>query len=82
MRLNIPDILFFDPTLTTNVAAVTLPTEFDSRDHERFPRHGWLVKGEAKLFRESVGSDFDAEVYKLAINHYRPVRYRDALAFQ
>jgi outer membrane translocation and assembly module TamA len=54
--------------------------EIDSRDHEQFPRDGWLVKAKTMLYRESVGSDFEAETAKLIINHYRPMRDQDVLA--
>jgi hypothetical protein len=75
----VPD---FDPTLDFGIGAITVPIEYDSRDHEQFPRSGWLLKAKTKIFRESVGSDFEAETSELAINHYRPARDNDAIAFR
>ena len=34
------------------------------------------------LYRESFGGDFDTETFKLAVNHYRPMRERDAVAIR
>ena len=31
-------------------------------------------------YRESVGSDFEAETYKVSVNHYAPMRETDVLA--
>ena len=33
-------------------------------------------------YRKSLGSDFDAETLKLAVNHYRTLRERDVLAIR
>ncbi len=82
LRFVRPDTPFIDPILKLDVGAFTFPIEFDTRDHEQFPRKGWLVNGEAKLYRESAGGDFDAETYKITINHYRPMREQDTLAFR
>lgn len=71
---------FFDPTLSLDVGALTIPLEFDSRDHEQFPRKGWLWKADARLYRDSFGSDFDADTFKLSVNNYLPVGDNDALA--
>ena len=70
----------FDPTLSLDVGAISIPLEIDSRDHEQFPRSGWLWKADARFFRESFGSDFDTETFKISANHYLPVRENDALA--
>jgi hypothetical protein len=80
VRFGLPDPNFFDPTLSMDIAAYEIPLEFDSRDHEQFPRKGWLVSGRAFLYRDSAGSDIDAETFKIAVNHYRPMRERDVLA--
>ena len=71
---------FFDPTLSLDIGALTIPVEVDSRDHEYFPRNGWLMKADARFYRDSFGSDFDADTFKLAINNYLPMRDNDALA--
>ena len=74
---------FFDPTiLDVDIAAVTLPMQWDSRDHEQFPRKGWYVDGRTMLFRRSAGSDFDAETFALGINRYLPMSERDVLALR
>ncbi len=82
LRFTLPDTPFFDPSLKLDIGAIVIPIEFDTRDHEQFPRQGWLVNGDVKLYRESTGSDFDAETYKITVNHYVPMRARDALAFR
>jgi len=82
LRFALPDTPFFDPSLKLDIGAYLIPIEYDTRDHEQFPRSGWLVNGTAKFYRESAGSDFDAEVYKFSVNHYRPMREQDALAFR
>ena len=71
---------FFDPTLSLDVGAISIPLEIDSRDHEQFPRSGWLWKADARFYRESFGSDFDTETFKISANHYLPLRENDALA--
>jgi hypothetical protein len=80
LRIDLPDTPFFDPALRLDIGAISIPMEIDSRDHEQFPRDGWLVKAKTMLYRESVGSDFEAETAKLIINHYRPMRDQDVLA--
>lgn len=77
--------LFPDPNLVNplgdlDIGAWMIPVEWDSRDHEQFPREGWKIDGRAMLYRESSGSDFDAETYKLEFNHYRSMREQDVLA--
>jgi hypothetical protein len=71
---------FFDPTLALDVGAISIPLEIDSRDHEQFPRSGWLWKADARFYRDSFGSDFNTETFKISANHYLPMRDRDALA--
>ncbi len=71
---------FFDPVLSLDLGAVSIPIEIDSRDHERFPRKGWLISNQNVFYRESAGSDFEAETYKLEVNHYFPMRDSDVLA--
>jgi len=82
LRLNLPDASFFDPSLKLDIGAIAFPVQYDTRDHEQFPRSGWLVDGRTILYRESVGSDFDTEIFKVSVNHYRPVGERDAIAFR
>ena len=81
-RYTPPNLPFFDPRLKLDIGAYTIPVEFDTRDHQQFPRKGWLVNANAKFYRQSAGSDFDAETYKISVNHYRPMRGQDALAFR
>ena len=80
LRSDEPDSLGFDPTLTLDVGAITIPVEIDSRDDQLFPRDGWLVAAKGVFYRESLGSDFDAETFKISANHYLPVGERDVLA--
>jgi len=82
LRLELPERPFFDPVIKLKLAAITIPIEFDSRDHEQFPRDGWLVKARGMIYRESVGSDFEAEAIKLTANRYLPMRDQDVLALR
>ena len=83
LRFALPDPPpFFDPSLKLDIGAYAIPIEFDTRDHEQFPRNGWFVSGRAMFYRESAGGDFDAETYKVSVNHYRPMREQDVLAFR
>ncbi len=75
-----PPFPLFDPTLRLDIGAYTIPIEIDSRDHEQFPREGWLVTAKGVLYRESAGSDFDAQTFKFSANHYLPMREQDVLA--
>ena len=66
--------------LALDVGAIHIPVEFDTRDQEQFPMSGWLTSVKGMLYRKSVGGDFDAETFKLSVNHYRTMRERDVLA--
>jgi outer membrane protein assembly factor BamA len=70
------------PSFNLDLGALWLPVQFDTRDHEQFPRRGWLIDADTKIYRDGFGSDFEAETYKLALNHYRGMRARDALALR
>ncbi len=76
----IPDPNLVNPLGDLDIAAWMIPIEWDSRDHEQFPRSGWKVEGRAMIYNESAGSDFNAETYKIAGNYYLPMRERDVLA--
>ena len=73
---------FLDPTLSLDIGAITIPITVDTRDHEQFPRNGWLVDGRTMLYRKDAGGDFDAETYMVSVNRYLPVRENDVLAFR
>ena len=45
------------PNVELDIGALTIPIEFDGRDHEQFPRDGWFVSARAMLYQESLGSD-------------------------
>ncbi len=64
------------------IAAIGVPLEIDTRDHEQFPRAGWHITANTMIFRESVGSDVETETVTLAMNNYRPMRKRDVLAWR
>ena len=81
-RLILPEQPFFDPTISLKLAAINIPVEIDTRDHEQFPRDGWLVNARSIIYRESVGSDFDAETVKITANRYLPMRDQDVLALR
>lgn len=68
------------PVYDVNLGAIAIPIQIDSRDHDNFPRSGWLISADTLLYRESVGSDFEGEVYRLSANHYHPMRDEDVLA--
>ena len=72
----------FDPTVDTDIGGITIPIQYDSRDHERFPRDGWLITGRTNLYRENLASDFDATTFSVSVNKYLPFRQRDVLAFR
>jgi hypothetical protein len=74
--------LFLDVTVDIDVAALEIPLQFDTRDHEQFPRNGWLINGRALLYRKDLGSDIDTETFMVNINNYIPMRERDALALR
>ena len=82
LRFDIPALPFFDPTLKLDTGAINIPIEIDSRDHEQFPRDGWLVNARGMFYRKSVGSDFEAETFKLIANRYLPMRDQDVLALR
>ncbi len=82
IRVTLPETPFFDPSLKLDIGAYVIPIDFDTRDHEQFPRKGWLVSGRGMIYRKSAGSDFDAETYKISVNHYRPMGEQNVLAFR
>jgi hypothetical protein len=76
----IPDQQLVNPLGELDLGAWMIPIEWDSRDHEQFPRSGWKIDGRAMFYNESAGSEFNAETYKIAGNYYLPMRERDVLA--
>jgi hypothetical protein len=46
----------FDPTLSLDIGAFTIPIKVDSRDDEQFPREGWLLSGGGIFYREIDGA--------------------------
>ena len=80
VEVTIPDPNLVNPLGELDIGAWMIPIEWDSRDHEQFPRSGLKVEGRAMFYNESAGSDFDAETYKIAGNYYLPMRERDVLA--
>jgi hypothetical protein len=73
---------FFDPSLSLDIGAILIPIVVDSRDHEQFPRKGWMMTGRTMLYRKDAGSDFDAETFMISANRYIPMRENDVLAFR
>ncbi len=82
LRFDLPVDPFPDVSLDLRIGGIELPFEYDARDHEQFPRNGWLIDGGVTLYRESVGSDFNADTTELTINRYLPVREHDVLALR
>ena len=80
--LDPPPLVDFDPVLSLDIGAFIVPLQWDTRDHEQFPRSGWLMTARTTLYRKSAGSDFDAETYMLSANHYLPARERDVVALR
>jgi hypothetical protein len=78
--IEIPDPQLVNPLGDLDIGAWMIPIEWDSRDHEQFPRSGWKVDGRAMFYSDSAGSEFNAETYKIAGNYYLPMRERDVLA--
>lgn len=77
-----PPFVDIDPMLSLDIGAFIVPLQWDTRDHEQYPRSGWLMTARTMLYRKSAGGDFDAETYMLSANHYLPVRERDVIAFR
>lgn len=73
---------FFDPSLDLDIGAAMIPFAYDTRDHEYFPRSGWLVDGRVAWYREGVGSDFDANTFQIAANRYLTFGDDDVLALR
>jgi len=82
LRVTLPQSPFLDPSLKLDIGAYVIPIEFDSRDHEQFPREGWLINGRAMIYRDSAGSDFETETFKLSANYYRPMGEQNVLALR
>lgn len=73
---------FVDLLISTDIDAFSIPIVVDTRDHEQFPRNGWMMTGRTMLYRKDVGSDFDAETFMININRYLPMREHDVLALR
>jgi hypothetical protein len=73
---------FGDTLLSLDIGAITVPIVVDTRDHEQFPRQGWLMNGRAMFYNQDVGGDFDAETFMVNVNRYVPIRENDVLAFR
>lgn len=80
LGLDLPDIT--SPVVRLDMGAITIPIVYDSRDHEQFPRNGWMITGRQVLHRKDAGSDFNAETFMFSANKYVPVREGDVLAFR
>jgi len=80
VRLALPDPNLVNPLGKLDIGAWMIPLEYDSRDHEQFPREGWKIDGRAMFYRKSSGSDFNAETYKIAVNRYLPLGEENVLA--
>ena len=73
---------FTDGPISLDIGAVTIPVVVDTRDHEQFPRHGWLMNGRAMIYRRDLGGDFDAETFMVNLNRYIPFRENDVIALR
>lgn len=80
IKVVFPDPNLVNPIGELDIGAWMIPLEWDSRDHEQFPRKGWKVDGRAMFYSDSAGSDFNAETYKIAANFYYPIGERNVLA--
>ena len=79
IRVTLVDPILPD-SIALDVGALTVPFEWDSRDHEQFPRDGWYINGRATYYRKDGGSDFDADIYKIALNNYLSMGESNVLA--
>lgn len=68
--------------LSLDIGAVMIPIVVDTRDHEQFPRNGWMITGRTVLYSKDVGGDFDAETFMINANRYIPMRENDVLALR
>ena len=80
VEVAIPDPNLVNPLGELDIGAWFIPIEWDSRDHEQFPRSGWKIDGRAMFYNDSAGAEFNAETYRIAGNYYLPMRERDVLA--
>lgn len=76
----LPDFPELD--VTVEMAALEVPVVYDTRDDEFFPRSGWLFNGRFYLYREFLGSDFETDIFKVAVNRYMPMRDQDVLGLR
>jgi hypothetical protein len=74
--------LEFDPVLSVDIGAIAIPIVYDSRDHEQFPRQGWLISGRTMFYRKDAEAHFNAETFMISANKYLPVRDNAVLAFR
>ena len=63
-------------------AGAGLVAQNDSRDNENMPTRGWLLNLNNMAFRESLGGDFDYEVYRAEIRYYIPHGNRNVFALR
>lgn len=77
-EVTLPDIP--NPAFTIDFAYLDIPFKYDSRDDTQYPRRGWFIDARVSIASEALGSDFESETFKIAVNHYRSVRDHDVVA--
>ena len=81
--LNIPPTLARLPLkLDTQLAAVGLHLQRDTRDGTFYPTRGALFDVEANFYDPTFGSDFTFQAYTIAYNHYFPLATNHVLALR
>jgi hypothetical protein len=63
-------------------AGAGLVVQSDTRDNENMPSKGWLLNLNNMAFRESLGGDFDYNVYRLEFRYYIPNGARNVFAIR
>src|SRR4029077_12402656 len=63
-------------------AGAGLVAQNDSRDNENMPTRGWLLNVNNMAFRESLGGDFDYDVYRAEVRYYIPHGNRNVFALR
>ncbi|MFL6547774.1 MAG: BamA/TamA family outer membrane protein [Povalibacter sp.] len=67
---------------TTDLAAIRLSGEFDTRDSDLYPRHGHYAELLLSVSREEFSSDDDYEILEMEWNDYIPLTDSQVLAWR
>jgi outer membrane protein assembly factor BamA len=68
--------------LAANTVSLGFHFQWDSRDNTFFPRAGSLLDASGDFYRDTWGSDFDYEIYKVVFNHYIGFKEKNVIAVE